>query len=99
MSEMVELPMMAELLALLFFTPIIASFPIAIAWGMDPRPEWARKLPVLSVLGLFVSLCVALYILFNVGELSPEAEPIKYTIYWLPDFNINFVFIFDYLAS
>ncbi len=99
MSEMVELPMMAELLALLFFTPIIASFPIAIAWGMDPRPEWARKLPVLSVLGLFVSLCVALYILFNVGELSPEAEPIKYTIYWLPDFNINFVFVFDYLSK
>jgi NADH-quinone oxidoreductase subunit L len=99
MSEVVELPMMAELLALLFFTPIIASFPIAIAWGMDPRPEWARKLPVLSVMGLFVSLCVALYILFNVGELSPEAEPIKYTIYWLPDFNINFVFIFDYLSK
>lgn len=90
---------MIELLALLFLTPIFASFPIAFAWGMDPRPDWARKLPVLSVFGLFVSLCVALYILFNVGELSPEAEAIKYTIYWLPEYNINFVFIFDYLSK
>lgn len=90
---------MIELLALLFLTPIIASFPIAIAWGMDPRPDWARKLPVLSVLGLFVSLLVALHILFNVGELSSEAEPLKYVIYWLPEYNINFVFIFDYLSK
>ncbi len=90
---------MIELLALLFLTPIFASFPIAIAWGMDPRPEWARKLPVLSVLGLFVSLLVALHILFNVGELSPDAEPVKYVVYWLPQYNINFVFIFDYLSK
>lgn len=90
---------MSGLLALLFLTPILASFPIAIAWGMDPRPEWARKLPILSVLGLFVSLLVALHILFNVGELSPDAEPVKYVVYWLPEYNINFVFIFDYLSK
>ncbi len=90
---------MIELLALLFFAPILSSFPIAIAWGMDPRPEWARKLPVLSVFGLFVSFCVAIYILFNVGELSPEAEPVKYVVSWLPQYNINFVFIFDYLSK
>ena len=90
---------MIELLALLFLSPIVLSFPIAIAWGMEPKPEWARKLPILSVIGLFISLCVALYILFNVGELSPEAEPVKYTIAWLPEYNINFVFIFDYLSK
>ncbi len=90
---------MIELLALLFFAPILSSFPIAIAWGMEPKPEWARKLPVLSVFGLFISLCVALHILFNVGELSPEAEPVKYVISWLPQYNINFVFVFDYLSK
>ncbi len=90
---------MIELLALLFLSPILASFPIAIAWGMEPKPEWARKLPYLSVFGLFISLCIALYILFNVGELSPDAEPVKYTVSWLPQFGINFVFIFDYLSK
>jgi len=90
-----------ELLALLFLSPIVLSIPIAIAWGMDPKPEWARKLPILSVIGLFISLCVALYILFNVGSFPPlpEDEPIKYTIAWLPEYNINFVFIFDYLSK
>ena len=90
---------MIEILALLLLSPIVASIPIAIAWGMEPKPEWARKLPVLSVFGLFVSLCSALYILFNVGELSIESEPIFYTISWLPELNINFVFVFDYLSK
>ena len=90
---------MLELLALLFLAPIIFSLPIAVAWLLEPKPAWARKLPILSVVGLFISLCVALYILFNVGELSPEAEPVKYVVKWLPEYNINFVFIFDYLSK
>ncbi len=91
---------MMELLILLFLSPIISSIPIAFAWLIDPKPNWARKLPILSVIGLFISLCVAIYILFNVGSFppSPESEPIRYTIAWLPEFNINFVFIFDYLS-
>jgi NADH-quinone oxidoreductase subunit L len=66
---------------------------------MDPIPSWARKLPVLSVFGLFISLCSAIYILINVGELSPQAQPLIYTVKWLPEYNINFVFIFDYLSK
>ncbi len=87
------------LLIALFIVPVLSSFPVAIAWGMEPKPAWARKLPILSVLGLFVALCSALYILFNVGELSPHASPVLYTIPWLPEYNINFVFIFDYLSK
>ncbi len=91
---------MIWLLVLLFLSPIVLSIPIAAAWGLEPKPGWARKLPILSVIGLFISLCAALYILFNVGTFppSPEEEPIKYTILWLPEYNINFVFIFDYLS-
>ncbi|MET1124884.1 MAG: NADH-quinone oxidoreductase subunit L [Archaeoglobaceae archaeon] len=89
---------MIEVLAVLLLSPIVASIPVAVAWGMEPKPEWARKLPYLSVFGLFLSLLAALHLLFNLGELSPEAEPVKYTIAWLPQFGINFVFIFDYLS-
>jgi len=90
---------MIELLFLLLVLPIISSFPIAIAWFLEPIPEWARKLPILSVFGLFVSFCITIYILFNVGELSPDAQPVKLVIPWLPEYNINFVFIFDYLSK
>ncbi len=90
---------LAELFALMFLAPIVSSVPIALAWGMYPRPEWARKLPILSVIGLFVALCVALHFLFSVGKLSPSAEPIKVVVSWLPQYNINFVFIIDYLSK
>lgn len=90
---------MMELLALLFLSPIVLSLPIALAWLKDPKPEWARKLPILSVIGLFISLCVALYILFKVGSFPPSPEEhVRYVIPWLPEYNINFVFIFDYLS-
>ena len=77
---------------LLFIAPVICSLPIAFAWVYSPGAEWARKLPVLSVIGLFISLVIALHILFA----FPEG---RYTIYWLPEYNINFVFIFDYLSK
>ncbi len=82
----------ATLLFLLFATPVACSLPIAFAWVYKPGAGWARKLPILSVFGLFVSLCIALYILFY----FPEG---KFVYPWLPDYNINFVFIFDYLSK
>ncbi|RLI78021.1 NADH-quinone oxidoreductase subunit L [Archaeoglobales archaeon] len=83
---------MIELIALLYLAPIFCSIPIAIAWGMEKKPEYARNLPMLSVFGLFISLLVSLYILFRVDVPT-------YTIEWLPEYNINFVFIFDYLSK
>ncbi|AEA46550.1 NADH-quinone oxidoreductase subunit 5 family protein [Archaeoglobus veneficus] len=77
---------------LLFIAPVLCSLPIAFAWVYSPGAEWARRLPVLSVFGLFISLVIALHILFA----FPEG---RYTIYWLPEYNINFVFIFDYLSK
>ena len=82
----------ATLLFLLFATPVACSLPIAFAWVYRPGAEWARKLPILSVFGLFVSLCIALYILFY----FPEG---RFVYPWLPEYNINFVFIFDYLSK
>jgi len=82
----------ATLLFLLFATPVACSLPIAFAWVYRPGAEWARKLPILSVFGLFVSLCVALFILFYI----PNG---RFVYPWLPDYNINFVFIFDYLSK
>lgn len=87
MSELISL-----LLALLFFVPILSSVPIAFAWVYRREEPWVKKLPILSVIGLFVSLVITLYIKFNV----PDGP---YPIPWLPDLNINFVFIFDYLSK
>jgi len=81
----------ATMLFLLFATPVLSSLPIALAW-VYKRDGWVRKLPILSVFGLFVSLCITLYILFA----FPEGV---YTYPWLPEFNINFVFVFDYLSK
>jgi NADH-quinone oxidoreductase subunit L len=83
---------MIELIALLFLAPIACSGPIAFAWVYKPGAEWARKLSILAVIGLFISLVISLYILFNV----PEG---RYIIQWLPALNINFVFVFDYLSK
>ncbi len=82
----------AVLLFILFAAPVACSLPIAFAWVYRPGAEWARRLAVLSVIGLFISLCVSLYILFN----FPNGT---YTYPWLPSYNINFVFIFDYLSK
>lgn len=89
---------MIEILAILFLAPIFSSIPIAVAWLFDPKPEWARKLPYLSVFGLFLSLLSSTYLLIGLGELSPDVKPIKYVIEWIPALGINFVFIFDYLS-
>ncbi|MFQ6118770.1 MAG: proton-conducting transporter membrane subunit, partial [Methanosarcinales archaeon] len=80
------------LLALLFFVPILSSVPIAFAWVYRREEPWVKKLPILSVIGLFISLVITLYIKFTFQDG-------QYTIPWLPDLNINFVFIFDYLSK
>lgn len=79
-------------LALLFLTPIFCSFPIMFAWVYRPGTVWAERLSILSVAGLFVSLITSLHILFT----FPLGT---YTIHWLPSYNINFTFIFDYLSK
>ncbi|AGK61719.1 NADH:ubiquinone oxidoreductase subunit 5 (chain L)/Multisubunit Na+/H+ antiporter, MnhA subunit [Archaeoglobus sulfaticallidus PM70-1] len=78
--------------AILFLTPVISSIPIALAWIYRPGESWARKLPYLSVLGLFVSLLITLNILFNFEEGF-------YSYPWIESFNINFVFVVDYLSK
>ncbi|MBO8181226.1 MAG: NADH-quinone oxidoreductase subunit L [Archaeoglobus sp.] len=78
-------------LSLMFLVPVISSLPIAIAWIYRPGEEWARKLPYLSVFGLFISLLISLNILFNV-------EDGFYSYPWIPSLNINFVFVVDYLS-
>ncbi len=80
-------------LAILFLAPIVAGIPVAIAWGRRPESELAKKLPVISVLGLFVSLVVSLYLFFS------YPEPERVVIQWIPGLNINFTFIFDYLST
>ncbi len=77
--------------SLLFLIPVISSLPIALAWIYRPGEEWARKLSYLSVLGLFVPLLISINILFNFEEGF-------YTYPWIPEFNINFVFVVDYLS-
>ena len=82
---------MIEVFLAMLLSPVLCSLPVAFAWLIDPKPEWARKLPILAVVGLFISLICALQILF-----SPD-KVVK--INWLPEFNINFVFIIDYLSK
>ncbi len=84
--------MMEYEIPLLFIAPVICSLPIAFAWVRSPGAKWAEKLAYLSVFGLFISLVIALHILFTYQEG-------RYTIQWLPEYNINFVFIFDYLSK
>jgi len=89
--------MIKLLLAALFLSPILGSLPVAFAWLLEPKRDWSRKLPILAVLGLFVSFICTLYILFNFGDLKLE-EVHKFSFGWLPSFNISFTFIFDYLS-
>lgn len=86
---------MIEIFLLMLLAPILGSLPVAFAWLLDPKPEWARKLPVIAVIGLFISLICALQILFS----SPLEEVVKVEVPWLPEYNINFVFIADYLSK
>ncbi|MEM0350954.1 MAG: NADH-quinone oxidoreductase subunit L [Archaeoglobaceae archaeon] len=86
---------MIEVFLIMLLAPIIGALPVAFAWLLDPKPEWARKLPILAVLGLFISLICALHLLFA----SPLDKTVKITVPWLPEFNINFVFILDYLSK
>jgi NADH-quinone oxidoreductase subunit L len=83
-----EIPMFA----VLFLFPVISSLPVALAWIYRPGEDWARKLPYLSVFGLFVSLLISLNILFNFEEGF-------YSYPWIEGFNINFVFVVDYLSK
>jgi len=75
----------------LFLAPIIASFPIAIAW-VTRQDEFARRLSALSILGLFISFAITVYILFGVKEG-------RYVYPWLPSLGINFAFMVDYLSK
>lgn len=88
---MIELVLVA-----LFLSPVIGSLPIAFAWLLEPKREWSRKLPILAVLGLFVSLLCTLYILFCFGEIEGTHRE---SFEWLPGFNISFAFMFDYLSK
>ncbi|NHW88083.1 MAG: NADH-quinone oxidoreductase subunit L [Archaeoglobales archaeon] len=82
---------MIEVFLAMLLSPVLCSLPVAFAWLIDPKPEWARKLPILAVVGLFISLICALQILFSPDRLVKSD--------WLPEFNINFVFIIDYLSK
>ncbi|ADC65850.1 NADH/Ubiquinone/plastoquinone (complex I) [Ferroglobus placidus DSM 10642] len=72
----------------LLLSPIIASVPIAIAWEFNRN--LGRKLPVISVAGLFVSFVITLYILLFVEEG-------RFSYPWLP--GIEIAFIVDYLSK
>ncbi len=89
--ELAELTLNPAIWLALFFTPILASFPIAYIWPQR-QDDFARKLPVLSVLGLFVSFLITLFILFRVEEG-------RYVYPWLTSLGINFVFVVDYLSK
>lgn len=91
METLLELEMSPVIWLTLFFAPIIASFPIALIWPKR-QDEVARKLPYLSVLGLFISFLLTLYILFRVEEG-------RYVYPWLPAIGINFAFVVDYLSK
>ena len=73
---------------ILLLSPIIASIPIAVAWEFNRNI--GRKLPVLSVVGLFISFLVTLYILLFVEEG-------RFSYPWLP--GIEIAFIVDYLSK
>ncbi|MCW3129805.1 MAG: NADH-quinone oxidoreductase subunit L [Methanophagales archaeon] len=74
---------------LLFLSPVVSSVPIALAYKSK---RWTDKLPYLSVLGIFVSVLMSLYIFF----VFPENQ--RYAYDWIPDLGINIVLITDYLS-
>ncbi|RJS83967.1 NADH-quinone oxidoreductase subunit L [Methanophagales archaeon] len=74
---------------LLFLSPVVSSIPIALAYKSK---GWTDKLPYLSVLGIFVSVLMSLYIFFG----FPENQ--RYAYDWIPDLGINIVLITDYLS-
>lgn len=77
---------------LLFLTPVVSSVPIALAYKSK---GWTEKLPVLSVLGIGVSVLASLYIFFTFPQELPECQ---FSYNWIPDLGINIVLITDYLS-
>jgi len=76
----------------LFLAPVLSSIPIALAYR---RRELVRKMPPLSVAGIFVSLICSLYILFH-----PEIFMDKSFSYeWIPQLGIDMVLRIDYLSA
>ena len=76
----------------LFLAPVLSSIPIALAYR---RKELVRKMPPLSVAGIFVSLICSLYILFH-----PEIFMYKSFSYeWIPQLGIDMVLRIDYLSA
>ncbi len=90
-AALMELELNPGIWLMLFFAPILASFPIAFIWPKR-QDSFARKLSILSVLGLFVSFLITVFILFRVEEG-------RYVYPWLPSIGINFVFVVDYLSK
>ena len=90
-AALMELELNPGIWLALFFVPILASFPIAFIWPKR-QDSFARKLPLLSVLGLFISFLITLFILFRVQEG-------RYAYPWLESIGINFVFVVDYLSK
>jgi len=73
---------------LLFLAPVVSSIPIALAYKSK---EWTKRLPYLSVFGIFVSVVMSIYIVLNLEG--------QYTYDWIPALDINFVFMVDYLSG
>ncbi len=80
------------LFLILFLAPIISSVPIVLAYKSK---EWVNRLPPLSVLGIFISVLVSIYIFFCAPTDLPAC---RFSYPWIPELGINFVFITDYLS-
>ncbi len=78
---------------LLFLSPVVSSVPIAVLYKSK---SWTARLPVLSVLGIFVSVVMSLYIFFNFPHELPDA---RFALPWIPGTGIEIVLITDYLSS
>lgn len=80
--------MMGILFALLFLAPIAFSIPIALTYRIKRCTE---IFPYLSVIGIFTSLLISIYIFLYVDG--------KFTYHWIPGVGINFVLICDHLSK
>jgi len=75
----------------LFLAPVLSSIPIALAYR---RKELVRKLPPVSVAGIFISLVCSLYILFH-----EEFMDKSFSYEWIPQLGIDMVLRIDYLSA
>ena len=73
---------------LLLLAPVVSSIPIALAYK---RKGWTEKLPILSVVGIGISVAMSLYIFFRLEG--------PYSYAWIPELGIDFVFMVDYLSK